>query len=164
MKNKILSILVVMVLSLSSTAFAEDLTPAKKADIEKLLKVTGSLKIASIFGNAVTAQMFAALKQTRQDIPEKTVDIISEETTKVINENINSLIDPMIIIYANNLNHDEIKGLIAFYETPLGRKTIEAMPVMAQEGMKVGQEWGQNLAPQLIKRIDERLKKEKLID
>ncbi len=164
MKNNILSILVLIVLSFSSTAFAEELTPAKKADIEKLLKVTGSLKIASIFGNAVTTQMFAALKQTRQDIPEKTVDIISEETSKVINENISSLIDPMITIYADNLKHDEIKGLITFYETPLGRKTIEVMPVMAQEGMKVGQEWGRNLAPQLIKRIDERLKKEKLIE
>jgi hypothetical protein len=45
----------------------------------------------------------------------------------------------------------------------MGRKTIEVMSVMAQEGIKVGQEWRQNLAPQLIKRIDERLKKEKLI-
>lgn len=157
-------LVMVATLSISTAAFADDLVPAKKADIEKLLKMTGSLEIANLFGNAVTTQMFQQLKQVRPDIPEKTVDIISDETNKVINENINSLLGPMISIYARNLNHEEIKGLIAFYETPLGRKTVQVMPVMAQEGMKVGREWGQSLVPQLMQRIDDRLKKEKVIE
>jgi len=63
-------------------------------------------------------------------------------------------------IYHRHFTHDEIKGLIAFYQTDLGSKTIRVMPALLQESMSAGQQWGQTLAPEIRRRVLERLKAE----
>jgi len=152
-----------VILSICSASFADELTPAKRGDIEKLLKITGAMKIAGMFSSAFSSQMYEMLRQTRNDIPERAIKVITEETNLVINENLGSLLDPMVDIYAKNLTHNDILGLIEFYETPLGKKAIEVLPAMTQQGMKAGRDWGQGLAPKLIERVEERLKREKLL-
>ena len=66
----------------------------------------------------------------------------------------------MYPIYHKYLTLEETKGLIKFYETPLGKKVISVMPKMTQEGMQAGQIWGQFISEKLQKRVRERLKKE----
>jgi hypothetical protein len=50
--------------------------------------------------------------------------------------------------------------LMRFYSSPLGQKTIQAMPLLMNESMQVGQQWGQALGPEIQTRIRARLKKE----
>jgi hypothetical protein len=47
-----------------------------------------------------------------------------------------------------------------FYATPLGRKTIETLPALMNEGFELGQKWGQSLGPSIQARVQARLKKE----
>jgi len=47
--------------------------------------------------------------------------------------------------------------LLTFYQTPLGRKTVEIMPLLSQESMQVGQAWGMGLGPIIGQRVSERL-------
>ena len=54
----------------------------------------------------------------------------------------------------------EVKGLIAFYGTPLGKKSIQVMPALMNECLKAGQEWGQGIIPNLMPRLEARLKQE----
>jgi hypothetical protein len=63
-------------------------------------------------------------------------------------------------IYHRHLDDKEIRGLIAFYETPLGKKLIEVTPAISQESVAAGMAWGQRMAPILNQRITDRLKKE----
>lgn len=39
----------------------------------------------------------------------------------------------------------ELRQLLAFYDTPVGKKTLEVQPAIAQESMLAGQQWGQRL-------------------
>ena len=64
----------------------------------------------------------------------------------------------MVPIYHRNFTHDEIKGLLSFYGTPLGVKILSTMPTMMQEGMAAGQKWAQQLSPILEERIRVRLR------
>ena len=43
-------------------------------------------------------------------------------------------------IYKRHFTTDEIRGLIAFYRSPVGQKMLEKMPEIMKEGMAVGQE------------------------
>ncbi|NRB08638.1 MAG: DUF2059 domain-containing protein [Richelia sp.] len=52
-------------------------------------------------------------------------------------------------LYSKDFTNEEIKGLIAFYETPLGRKTISVMPKLLQESI-------------LLKNMDRKWHKEQL--
>jgi hypothetical protein len=47
----------------------------------------------------------------------------------------------LIDIYVKHFTEDEIKQLIAFYQSPIGRKMVREMPVVMKEGAEVGQEY-----------------------
>ena len=56
--------------------------------------------------------------------------------------------------------HDDIKGLLSFYQTELGKKTIKVLPQIVQHSWKAGQLWGQSLAPLIQERLKKRFKEE----
>ena len=153
-----------MILFLSvSLAAAEDLTPEKRADIEKLIRITGSMKIAEQMANVFSQQMTAAIKAARPDIPDRMFKILDDEVMKVINEQMvakGGFLDTAIPIYSKYFTHKDIKGLLSFYETELGKKTIRVLPRVVQESMRAGQLWGQRIAPLIQERVIKRFKEE----
>jgi hypothetical protein len=63
---------------------------------------------------------------------------------------IESLIRACVPAYSKYYTHDEIKQLIAFYETPLGRRVVEVTPSITQETMLIGQTWGEKLGQDIV--------------
>jgi hypothetical protein len=45
-------------------------------------------------------------------------------------------------LYDRNFTSAELKGMIAFYESPIGKRFVEVQPTLMREGMAMGQEWG----------------------
>jgi hypothetical protein len=144
----------------NGSVHADELTREKRADIERLLAMTGSLALSKQMANAVTAGMTQTLKQARPDIPEKVLDLMASEVSATFDDNMSSLKDEMIPLYHRHFSASEIKGLVNFYSTELGQKTIKVMPVLMQEGMQVGQRWGQSLAPKIKQRVSARLQQQ----
>ena len=161
--KRLLCLLALLILTAGLPAYAsEELTPEKKADIANLLSMTGVLDIANVLANLISQQMISAIQSVRPDIPSNTFEIIREETRKAADECLSEeggLIDLVVPIYNRNFTHDEIKHLISFYSTPLGKKLIKTMPGMMQECMVVGQQWGNQIGPILQERIRARLRK-----
>ena len=156
----ILAVGIAALLTVNGSA-AENLLPDKKADIKKLLEVTGSLKIAKNMSEAVVNQMSRALKQARPDVPPETFDIIHDEVNKTISEAMvakGGFIDLMIVLYHRYYTHADIKGLLAFFQSPLGRKASSLGPVMSQEGFAIGQRWGESLGPIIDRRVRARIR------
>jgi hypothetical protein len=139
----------------------EILTAEKKEDIKKLLEVTGALNVGKLMSEAVMKQMVETIKKVRPDIPAHMFDIVSDEVNKTFSEGAvakGGYIDLIVVIYHRYFSHSEIKGLISFYQTPLGKKTVTVMPTMTQEAIAVGQRWGQGLVPIIEQRIKSRFK------
>ncbi len=157
--HRIFLLFVALCISCTS-ANAEDLTREKRADIEHLLAMTGSLSLGKQMASAITVSMVQSLKQARPDIPEKALDVLPAEIIATFDENIGSLKDEMIPLYHRHFSAAEIKGLISFYSTDLGQKAIKTMPVLMQEGMLVGQRWGQSLGPKIKQRVAAKLKQQ----
>ena len=59
--------------------------------------------------------------------------------------------------------HSDVKGLIVFYETELGRKAIEKMPLLTQEGSALGQQWAVENMPRILEELKARLTVEGLL-
>jgi len=59
----------------------------------------------------------------------------------------------LIPIYDRNFSHDDIKNLIAFYKSPIGKKLLEVTPKIIQESYTIGAEWGENLARDVINEL-----------
>jgi hypothetical protein len=79
-------------------------------------------------------------------------DEIEKEFTKT---SLNDLVEMLVPVYQKYMTIDDIKEIIKFYQTPIGRKYAKNTPFILQESMQVGQQWGQRIG----KQIEEKLKK-----
>jgi hypothetical protein len=145
-------------------AQAEDLTPAKKADIQKLLKATNAARMAEQVGSLMVQTLRQSLRSCTNCTP-RTFEIIERETLALFKERMDSsdgLMQRMIPLYNKHFSHIEIQQLLTFYQSPLGKRLLAETPQLAQESFSIGQQWGQALSPQLETRIKAALGKEKL--
>ena len=159
---KIKIILLVVGLAFSTTVLAGELTDTKKADIKELMDVTGADQMGQMFANAFVQQTTNVLKSTNPDISPRAFIILKEEVNAVIKQEMiekGSFYEIIYPIYHKHLTIEDIKALIAFYKTPVGKKVITVMPQLTQDSMHAGQVWGQSLGPiiqeRLVKRFEE---------
>lgn len=153
-------ILVVTLLGcLGPNARADELTAEKRTDIEQLLVLTGALTLGQQMALTMTQQMSQAIKSARPDIPQSLIDALPQEIDAVIGANLDSFKDATIPLYHRYYSGPEIKELLRFYASDLGKKTITVMPQMMQESMAVGRAWGESLAPQIVARLRARFQK-----
>ena len=117
---------------------------AKQADIQKLMNLTG----AGNLGMQAMDQMIASMKGAMANVPEK----FWTEFRKEINSD--ELVNQIIPIYDKHLTHAELKELIKFYETPVGKKMIAVMPAITAESMQAGQQWGVEVARRAKAKLD----------
>jgi hypothetical protein len=139
---------------------ADDLSPQKRADIERLLEMTGATRIGRQMTAVLAAHMAQSLRQSHPEIPQKALDVLPEEVGAVFEANIGKFVAAIIPVYHRYFTAEEIKGMIAFYSTDLGKKAISALPGLMSESMVIGQQWGQALEPAIAERVRARLKKE----
>jgi hypothetical protein len=105
---------------------AQDNPEFKKETIE-FIKITGA---ASAFDNAI-AQIGAGVSDENK-----------EAYTKEAKATLDSLYGKMADLYMAEFTQDEIKGLVAFYNTDLGKKLAEKQLGLTQKAMMFGQSWG----------------------
>lgn len=55
------------------------------------------------------------------------------------------MLDLAVPVYDRYYSHEEIKGLIAFYESPLGQKTVSVLPKITGELQDLGRTWGEGV-------------------
>ncbi len=160
--NKLLPLVAAVLLSLSpyQASAEEPLTPEKRADIERLLDMTESMALGKQMSSMMVVQFTNVIRQANPSIPKELLDLLPSIVNSVIDENLATLKRAVILIYHKHFSHAELKQMIAFYSTELGRKTIRVMPTLLHESMTVGQQWGRSLGPEIERRIRARFKKE----
>jgi len=65
----------------------------------------------------------------------------------------------IIVIYARNFTPQEMREMTTFYRTPVGQKLLQKTPTVAQESMRAGQAWGQQIGTEVETRMIEELRK-----
>ncbi len=64
------------------------------------------------------------------------------------------LADMIAAVYDHQFSTDEIRQLLAFYDTPLGQKLLRTLPSLMQESMKAGQEWGTRIGIEVATQLE----------
>ncbi|THF49086.1 DUF2059 domain-containing protein [Flavobacterium supellecticarium] len=109
---------------------------AFKKDVLKVIEVTGS-----------ASQMKLAKDQILKMIPkEKQAAFLVE-----FDASLPSLYDKIAKVYMEEYSHDDIKQILKFYETPVGKKMTDKAGVIAEKNMAASQEWGSSLQGMMMK-------------
>ena len=152
-----------VVLVLPGLAGADELTPQKRADIRQLIGASGGTKISGQLAEVTSKNISSALKRQHPDLPDRVATNLKTELMTLFEERANvpgGLVDRIVASYHKHFTHGEIKDLLAFNQTPIGRKTMQVLPAIMNETMSAGQAWGQSLAPEVQRRVNAVLKKE----
>ncbi len=123
---------------------SEAVQVAKRDDIKKMMEVTGAADLSF----QVMNQMIDAFKQGDLGVPDEFWDDFMDEVDP------NELVEMCIPSYEKHFSHEEIKQLLVFYESPVGKKVIEVQPAIMQECMMAGQEWGRKIGEEIAQKLE----------
>jgi hypothetical protein len=125
MKNVFLSIAFVLIAQMSMAQDANF-----KSDVLKLISISGA-----------DGAMKVAKLQILDIIPEDKKENFSKE----FDASLPSMYEKIAKVYMEIYTTEDIKGMIVFYESPVGKKMSEKSGELTQKTMQAGQEWGKEL-------------------
>lgn len=64
-----------------------------------------------------------------------------------------------VVLYAQRFSEPELKQIVAFYRSPLGKKLLTDEPAIMDQGFKQAQNWANRLSEQVIARFRDEMKK-----
>jgi hypothetical protein len=117
---------------------------AKLEKVQTLLSLTGAERLS----RGIAVQMIARIRGAFPKVPE------SFWRKMVLQADVKGLLRQMARVYARHLTDKDVAGLLAFYQSPIGRRFVKLQPKLMRESMGLGRAWSQQLA----KRVADELK------
>ncbi len=133
--------------SQTSTNAPVKVDPVLDADIRKLMEVAG---LKQLFAQQMSqmSNMMTQLLRSNKSIPPQAIDEFNKRFQKDFT--VEAVINMAVPIYAKNFTDSEIKQVIAYQMSPIGRKVSSAMPNVMKEMTEKGQERGSELGRQIM--------------
>ena len=129
-----------------STFGAQAQSAEFKASVRKLMAVSGSDATLKM----IPEQILSMIEQQAPALPES---VKVEIQAMFSEEALLSLMDRMVPIYAKYYTQQDMDDLIAFYDTPLGKKLSTVQPQITLESMSVAQQWAAEIGQKVASKI-----------
>jgi hypothetical protein len=139
------TLLTVCALMLASASGVFSQTNDYQATLKKMFEVSGSQEAYK----AAIMQMFTMFKQNANVPQEVWADMEKEFLATSMDE----LVKMLTPVYEKHLTQADLQKLIDFYRTPVGSKFAQKTPLIMQESMQVGQEWGMKIGQQFQEKL-----------
>jgi len=129
----------------TSASGSPKIDAAKEADIRRLMDLAGVrqlvMQVMDGMEQNIKPLMMNALPPG--EYRQKLVDLFFAKFHA--KADLGQLLDLAVSVYDKYYTHDEIKGLIQFYESPLGQKLSATQSKMTGELQEAGRKWGEGL-------------------
>lgn len=143
-------------LSLSFSAFAQDVTPPTEASIHTLFELTKQKNLMDGVWVQIDKMMQTTMRAQLQghDITPSQQAIIDDMRSQMLTLFSDQLkwekFEPKVVdIYQKTFSQNEVDGMIAFYASPAGQAVVSKLPLAMQNTMSVVQANMTELMPKL---------------
>jgi len=134
--------------------FAASLTQAQEStSYSQTLKEMFAVSGTENTYKSIIGQMFGMFQQ---QYPQVDSAMWQELEGEFMQASLNDLADMLVPVYQKHLTEEDLKAVIAFYATPTGQKFAQKTPLITQESMQIGQAWGQQIAQDFVKKMEDR--------
>ena len=134
----------------AASSAPRSLDSGKEADIRKLMDLTGANSLGEQLMSAGMEQFRASVLDSQPDNPRAKQFVDAFEAGFQKHFDAKSLNETEIPIYDKFLTAEDLKGLLEYYSSPLGRRMLKILPEIAQESQAVGFSLGQKAAQQTM--------------
>ena len=140
-----------LVIGLSGPAFAQTATPESMALAKQLIAKIEPNPQQTI--NQLGGSMVGMMQQMGIKDPEQAKVIVQEALLPLLSEHIDGLTDRSAAAYAETISVEDLKAIIAFYDTKAGQDLIKAQPVLAQRRVQGMTAWMGEMQPEMQTKI-----------
>ncbi len=103
--------------------------------------------------SAMSGPLVGMIQQMGVRQPDRAQALVQEAVLPILNEHLSDLSDLAAQAYAQVLTEDDLKGVLAFYETKAGADLIAAQPKLAQLRIANVTQWMGKLQPEIQTKI-----------
>jgi len=101
--------------------------------------------------DVVISQMLDIFRKQYAEVDREIWDEFESQLTASAMTDLAEMLTP---VYSKYLSEQDLLDIIAFYESPSGRKFAKHTPEITQESMKIGERWGAKIAEDLVKKFE----------
>jgi hypothetical protein len=119
--------------------------PQKEADIRRLLDVMGSRVAATQLMGDMEKNIKPLLTSSLPpgEYRDRLVQLFFEKFQSKLDPEM--IVDLAIPVYDKYLSDADVRGMIEFYSTPLGKKMVQLLPQVMSECGERGRKWGEGI-------------------
>jgi hypothetical protein len=157
--SAIRAVLVASLVSVASASgAAQEVDAQLRAEIIELIGITNMIGVVE----QARAPFVAGMRQSNKSLKPRALEVMEEVVNDELEAKEKQIYDSFVPIYAAHFSPEEIRGLLAFYRSPLGQKSLRETPRLAREAIQASAALLKEMQPQLERRMQERLEAEGL--
>ena len=139
-------------------AAAQQPSPAALATAKEIVTVKGADALWRPVVRGVVERAKGMFMQSNpmlgKDLNEVAAKLFTEYNPRTV-----ELLNDAAKIYATRFTEQELKDLLAFYKSPLGKKMLTEDPAILDQNMKDAQAWADKLSNEIISRMRAEMRK-----
>jgi hypothetical protein len=145
MKRSLLIAILSLILTCHNYGQTDD---SYEKTLKKMFEVSGTEKNYEV----VIHQMIDLFRNQNTEVDS---EVWNELEKEMLRSALLDLAEMLAPVYAKYISEDELKAVIAFYQSPAGKKIATYTPIITEESMKIGEQWGARVAEDVMKRLEE---------
>jgi len=111
----------------------------------ELIEVTDADALLEQMVPAIIAQQSVLLRRERPELGEAELRAFRDHLRAEIEAARQEFLERMAGLYLQHFTADELERLIAFYRTPVGKKSVEVMPQVMAKTIAMGDTWARQI-------------------
>ncbi len=139
-------------------ARAQAPTPAAVAVAKELVVMRGGMAMFDPLIPGVIESAKNSFLPTHPQLAQQ-LDQVAVALRKEYEPKRNEILDELSKIYAQHFTEQELKEIVTFYKSPLGKKLITQEPVVIDDSLKATQAWAAQFSDQVLERFRVEMKK-----
>ncbi len=151
-------VLVCAALTTSLPAFAAPPTPAALTTAGEIVKLSGATTLFDTLVPGVVEQSKILFLQQNPGLAGD-LNIIAAKLRADLTPRLSELTAEVAKIYAEHFTEQELKDLLAFYNSPVGKKFVAEQAVVVNSSLKFAQDWANKLSDEVTVKMRDELKK-----
>jgi len=96
------------------------------------------------------------LKMYKTQNKEVSAEIWNELEKEFLKTSMDELVLMLVPVYQKHLTQKDLEELNKFYQSPIGKKFALKTPLLTQESMQIGQQWGMKIGQVFAKKMKEK--------
>jgi len=139
-------------------AHAQQPSAASLAIAKQLITTTGSNAVFNPLIAGVVEQAKLLFLQQDPGLAKDLNEVAAKLRTD-LQPRFSELNDEVARLYATNFSEQELKDILAFYQSPAGKKLLVTQPKVIDSSMAFAQTWANKLSDEVIAKIRDEMKK-----